>query len=202
MAAVGRPRQFDLERALDAALEVFWRYGYEGASLADLTTAMGINRPALYAAFASKKDLFFRALDRYYAVDAVHTFQALEAPTAVEVTRQYLLRSVEQLTNPQRPMGCFVLQGAFVCGPENHDISEHMVGLRLAAESALRQRYERAQDEGDLAPDEDPASLARFISVVRHGLAVLACGGASRAELEDSAHRALGGLSLRLARSA
>jgi AcrR family transcriptional regulator len=161
--------------------------------------AMGINRPALYSAFGSKKELFFRALDRYYGVDAVHTFQALEAPTAQEVTRQYLLRSVEQLTNPERPMGCFVLQGAFACGPENRDIAEHMVGLRIAAESALRQRYERARAEGDLAPDEDPPSLARFISVVRHGLAVLACGGVPRAELEDSAHRALDGLSLRMA---
>jgi hypothetical protein len=97
-------------------------------------------------------------------------------------------------------MGCFVLQGAFVCGPENRDVADHMVGLRIAAaERALRERYERAQADGDLPPDGDPASLARYVSVVRHDLAVLACGGVPRAELEDSAHRALDGLSLRMA---
>jgi AcrR family transcriptional regulator len=199
MAAVGRPRQFDPERALDAALVVFWQHGYEGTSLTDLTTAMGINRPALYSAFGSKKELFFRALQRYYAVDAVYTFQALEAPTAQEATRQYLLRSVEQFTDPERPMGCFVLQGAFVCGPDNRDVADHMVGLRVAAERALRERYERAQADGELPPDEDAASLARYISVVRNGLAVLACDGVPRSELEDSAHRALDGLALRMA---
>ena len=96
-------------------------------------------------------------------------------------------------------MGCFVLQGAFVCGPENRDVADHMVGLRIAAERALRERYERAQADGDLPPDEDLAPLARYVSVVRHGLAVPARGGVPRAELEDSAHRTLDGLSLRMA---
>lgn len=152
----------------------------------------GPQPPGAVLRVPQQKDLFLRALDRYYAVDAGHTFQALEAPTAEEVTRQYLVRSVEQLTDPERPMGCFVLQGALVCGPENPDVADHIAGLRSAAERAVRERYELAHAEGDLPPDEDPAA-------VRHGLAVLACDGVPRAELEDSAHRALGGLSLRMA---
>ena len=180
MATIGRPRSFDVDEALDAALVVFWRQGYEGTTLTDLASAMGINRPALYAAFESKKDLFVRAIDRYYAVDAARTFQVLEEPTAWAVTEQYLLRSIEQLTNPGRPLGCFVLQSALVCSEENADIAALMVRQRKLEEGMLRQRYERAQHEGDLSTDEDPAALARFVITFRHGLAVMACGGTTR----------------------
>jgi AcrR family transcriptional regulator len=190
----GRPRAFDLDHALDAALEVFWRQGYEGASLSDLTAAMRINRPALYYAFGSKKDLFFRALDRYYEVDALHTFEALGQPTARTVTEEYLRRSVQQLTDPKRPMGCFVLQSALVCGPDNSDIAEHVAARRREAEEGLRQRYEQAERDGQLPPGEQPASLARYVCVIRHGLAVMACTGSTRAELDDSVRRALAGL--------
>lgn len=194
MAKVGRPRGFDVDRALDIALELFWKHGYEGTSLSDLTEAMGIQRPALYLAFGDKKKLFFRALNRYLEVDAVHTFLALREPTARRVTEQYLLRSVEQLTNPARPMGCFVLQGAFVCGPANSDISDHMRRFCNRAEDDLRQRYLQAQAEGDLAPDEHPAALARAVLVIRHGLAIMACAGSTRDELADSVRRTLAGI--------
>lgn len=191
---IGRPRAFDTEKALDAALVVFWRHGYDGASLTELTRAMGINRPALYYAFGSKKELFLRALDRYWVVDAVHTFQALRAETAREVTEQYLLRSAEQLTDPARPMGCFVLQGALVAAPENQEIADHMAQLRRTAEQDLCRRYEQAQAEGDLRRDEDPKSLARYVLAVRHGLAVLACSGTTRDELIDVVRRTLDGM--------
>jgi AcrR family transcriptional regulator len=194
MTAIGRPREFDRDMALDAALVVFWRHGYEGTSLTDLTRAMDINRPALYSAFKSKKDLFYRALDRYCAIDAMHTFEALQEPTARRVTEQYLLRSVEQLTDPQRPAGCLVVRSALTCGPENQDVADHVTRLRKAAEVDLRKRYRRAQREGDLPPGEDPASLARFVCVVRHGLAVMACDGATRAQLRDSIRRAIAGI--------
>jgi AcrR family transcriptional regulator len=194
MAKVGRPRGFDIEQALDVALELFWKYGYEGTSLSDLTEAMGIQRPALYLAYGSKKDLFLRALDRYLEVDAVHTFLALQEPTALGVTEQYLLRSVEQLTNPDRPMGCFVLQGALVCGPENSDLSDRMKRFCKTAEDDLRERYVQAKADGDLPPGEDPAALARVVLTIRHGLAVMACSGSTRPELEDSVQRALAGI--------
>jgi len=173
---------------------VFWRQGYDGTTLTDLASAMGINRPALYAAFQGKKELFVRAIDRYYAVDAARTFQVLEEPTAWAVTEQYLLRSIEQLTNPGRPLGCFVLQSALVCSEENADIAALMARQRKLEEGMLRERYEQAQREGDLATDEDPAALARFVFTFRHGLAVMACGGTSREDLTDSAQRMLAAL--------
>ena len=191
MPTMGRPRAFDTERALDAAMEVFWRRGYEGATMRELTEAMGINRPALYSAFGSKRGLFFRAIDLYYSLEAVHTFHALLEPTAIRVTEQYLRRSVEQLTNPDRPVGCFVLQSALVCGPANADLAQHMANLREAAEKELRKRYLRAQVDGDLPPDEDAASLARVVVTFRHGLAVMACSGTSRPDLEDAVGRFL-----------
>jgi AcrR family transcriptional regulator len=194
VARIGRPREFDVDQALDAALVVFWRQGYEGTSLADLTSAMSISRPALYGAFANKKELFFRALDRYYAIDAAHTFTAVDEPTARGVTEQYLLRSIEQLTNPKRPTGCFVLQTALVCSADNEDIAARMARQRRFEEETLRRRYRKAQAEGDLPADEDPVALARFICTFRHGLAVMACGGTARDELADSVRRMLSGL--------
>jgi AcrR family transcriptional regulator len=194
VATIGRPRSFDVDEALDAALVVFWRQGYEGTTLTDLSAAMGINRPALYAAFESKKDLLVRAIDRYYAVDAARTFQVLDEPTAWAVTEQYLMRSIDQLTNPDRPLGCFVLQTALVCSDENADIAALMARQRKLEEDMLTQRYARAQHEGDLLSDEDPAALARFVFTFRHGLAVMACSGTSRDQLMDSAQRMLAAL--------
>jgi hypothetical protein len=101
---------------------------------------------------------------------------------------------VEQLTNPGRPLGCFVLQTALVCSEENADIAALMARQRRLEEDMLTQRYARAQDEGDLVSGEDPAALARFVFTFRHGLAVMACGGSSRDLLMDSARRFLAGL--------
>ncbi|WP_189937155.1 TetR/AcrR family transcriptional regulator [Streptomyces sulfonofaciens] len=194
MARVGRPRQFDVDAALDAALEVFWRHGYEGTSLSELTDSMGINRPALYAAFHGKKELFFRALDRYLASDASHTAQALLAPTARDVVEQYLLRTVDQITDERRPMGCFILRGGLVCGPDNQDVADHMAGVRRAAEADLRRRFMQARAAGDLPDDEDPAELASFVSTVRQGLAVKACDGASPETLGKTVARVVASL--------
>jgi AcrR family transcriptional regulator len=191
VARIGRPREFDVTDALDSALEVFWRHGYDGTTMADLTSAMGINRAALYAAFTNKKELFYRALDHYFHVDAIHTFKALEAPTAKEVTEQYLTRSVEQLTDPNRPLGCFVLRGALVTASENSDVADHMAKVRQAVRNDLQRRYERAQADGDLPPSESPAALTLYVLTVRHGLAVMACDGSSRDDLMAVARRAL-----------
>src|SRR5712672_80887 len=108
----GRPRDFDVDEALDRALEVFWRRGYEGASLPDLTAAMGINRPSLYAAFGSKEGLFRRALDRYAEGPAAYVREALDEPTARRVAERLLGGAAERLTDPRNPGGCLVVQGA------------------------------------------------------------------------------------------
>ena len=100
----GRPRSFDFDDALDAAMQVFWRKGYEGASLSDLTQAMGINRPSLYAAFGNKNTLFRKALDRYAEGPAAYVAEALKQPTARAVTQKLLHGAADLLTDPAHPL--------------------------------------------------------------------------------------------------
>ncbi len=189
--AIGRPRGFDTQAALDRALEVFWRRGYEGASLAELTQAMGINRPSLYAAFGDKEALFRRALDRYAEGPAAFARAALEEPTARAVVERLLLSAPEALTDSRFPAGCLAVQGALACSDAASGIRDELTLRRQANEAALRERLERAQAEGDLPGDADPELLARFIATVFQGMAVQAAGGARREDLTDVAHMAL-----------
>jgi AcrR family transcriptional regulator len=180
----GRPRSFDLDKALDAAVQVFWRKGYEGASLSDLTQAMGINRPSLYAAFGDKETLFRNALDRYTEGPAAYVREALKQPTARAVTQQLLRGAADSLADPHHPSGCLVVQGALVCGEAADCIRQELVSRRLAGEAAVRRRFKRARAEGDLPADSNPADLARYVVTVSHGMAVQAASGASREELQ------------------
>src|SRR5213592_2067234 len=115
-STVGRPRAFHVDEALDQALEVFWRKGFEGTSLPDLTKAMGINRPSLYAAFGNKEALFRRALDRYAEGPAAYVREALNGLTARAVAERLLHGSIDLLTDPRHPRGCLMVQGALACG--------------------------------------------------------------------------------------
>lgn len=181
--AVGRPRAFDLDEALDRALMVFWKKGYEGASLPDLTKAMGINRPSLYAAFGNKESLFRKAMDRYVEGHACHLLEALKQPSARAVVEHFLRRSVENLTDPKNPGGCLMVQSALVCGETSECIRQELVKRRAAMEAIFRERFERAQAEGDLPEALSPADLARFVAIVSNGMAVQALSGATRDDL-------------------
>jgi AcrR family transcriptional regulator len=188
----GRPREFDCAHALDKALHVFWQRGYEGTSLTDLTEAMGISRPSLYAAFGNKEELFRRALDRYMEVapGQIHR-QALAEPTARRVAERLLRGFAQTLTDPKHPPGCLAVQGALSCGEAAESVKKALVARRAASEAALRERFARAKAEGDLAPDSDPAALARYVATVTQGMSVQAAGGAKRAELLEVAEMAL-----------
>src|SRR5947208_7756415 len=126
-STVGRPRAFDVDQALDQALKVFWRKGYEGASLPDLTRAMGINRPSLYAAFGNKEALFRRAIERYVEGPAAHFREALREPTARTVVERLLRGTVASLTDSRNPPGCFLVQEALVCGDAADRVRREMV---------------------------------------------------------------------------
>jgi AcrR family transcriptional regulator len=180
-----------LEEALDRALRVFWRKGYEGASLAELTEAMGINRPSLYAAFGNKEGLFRKALDRYYEGPAAYVGEALNAPTARAVAERLLRGTIDGLTGPHNPHGCLVVQGALACSEAAESIRRELAARRAAGESAVRQRFERALAEGDLPADTDPADLAGYLVTVIRGMAVQAASGATRKELRRVAEMAL-----------
>jgi AcrR family transcriptional regulator len=195
-SVVGRPRGFDVDQALDRAVEVFWRQGYEGASLSDLTEAMGINKTSMYKAFGNKRDLFDKALARYAQIDMAYARRALAAPTARQVAETFLRENIEAVTAPDRPAGCFSIQSGLSCGPANADVSATLARARKAGEDAMRDRFRRAIREGDLAPDIDPDGLARYIMTVSEGLAVHAAAGTTREDLArvvDLALRALPG---------
>ena len=164
-------------------MEVFWRQGYEGTSLGELTAAMGINRPSLYAAFGNKEALFRKTLDRY--VDERMTFirTAIEEPTARRAVEALLRGYAALVTNPRTPRGCLTVQCALASGPDAETIRAELTARRLAGEALLRARLERAREEGDLARGANPVELARYINTIGQGLAVQAAGGASRKQL-------------------
>jgi len=187
----GRPRSFDWDGALDAAMRVFWRKGYEGASLSDLTQAMGINRPSVYAAFGDKETLFRKALDRYAEGPAAYVREALKQSTARAVTQKLLGGAADLLTDTHHPAGCLMVQGALVCGEAADCIRKELVSRRLACEAAVRRRFKRAKAEGDLPADSNPSDLASYVATISQGMAVQAASGASRQKLQRVAGTAM-----------
>ena len=189
--AGGRPRAFDIDEALDRALEVFWRQGYEGTALADLTAAMGINRPSLYATFGNKEALFRQALDRYADGPAAYAARALDLPRARDVVEALVCGAIDLTTGPDTPLGCINVRTAQACGPDAEPARREAMTRRAADHAALRRRLGRARAEGDLPPDADPDALAQFVTTFIDGIAVQASGGASRAQLRQAADIAL-----------
>jgi len=180
----GRPREFCTDTALAAALGVFWSKGYDGASMADLTEAMGINKPSLYAAFGNKEQLFRRALDLYEAEKLAYTREALTEPTARRVAEYYLRGAVEAQTSSCGPKGCMGVISAAACGSEGSSIKADIMQRRASSHAALVERFRRASAEGDLPGHVDPEALTLFMCTLLQGMAVLAGGGAARADLE------------------
>lgn len=170
---------------------MFWGKGYEGTSVADLTEAMGINPPSLYAAFGNKEALFKKALDRYEAVRDQIMEEAFAAPTAREAMTRLLEGTAEHLSNKRNPSGCLMVQGALSGGEECEAIKRDLSSRHAAGEVLIRERLKRAKQEGDLPADADPVALARFVAAVMQGMAVQAAGGVSRKELRGIADTAL-----------
>lgn len=189
---MSRTRDFDIDQAVDQAMLLFWRKGYEGTSLTDLTDAMGINRPSLYAAFGSKEGLFQRTVERYLAGPGACVEDALKKPTARGVF-EHLLQVYSDVPTKDagRPPGCLIVQGALVCSEESSAVQTQLMDIRQAGEAATRERFRRAKAEGDLPADESPAELSRYVWTICHGLSVQAASGATRAELKKVAARAL-----------
>jgi AcrR family transcriptional regulator len=185
--AIGRPREFDLDTALDRALLVFWRNGYEGTSIADLTEAMGINPPSLYAAYGNKEGLFRKAVDRYVEKCAGFWDVALAAPTARETVEHLLRASADFVTDEHNPRGCLFVRGPMSCSEATDKIARELVTRRGTGEERLRARLERAKTAGEIPPELDPADYARYIMTVLEGMSVQAAGGASRADLHKVA---------------
>lgn len=188
---MGRPKEFDPDEALCAALDVFWRRGYEGASLTELTEAMGITRPSLYATYGNKEELFRKVLDRYEQRHLCFVERALDEPRLVDAMGMLLRVYAEVLTDPMHPPGCLGVNSAVCGGGESESIRRELLQRRTLSEDMIRRRLERAHDEGDLPAEEDPADWARYMMSVGLGMAVRAASCAPRDELYRIAALAL-----------
>ena len=183
-APKGRPREFCTDKALAAALRVFWAKGYEGASMADLTEAMGITKPSLYAAFGNKEALFAKALDLYEAEKLAYTRTALDKPTAKGVAEAILRGALANMTGQNEPHGCLGVISQMACGAEAEPIKAAVVERRASSQRAVVERFLRAKEEGDLPAHVDAQALTGYLFAILQGLAVQAGSGASVAALE------------------
>jgi AcrR family transcriptional regulator len=180
----GRPREFDADAALAAALRVFWSKGYEGASLSDLTEAMGITRPSLYAAFGNKEALFKMALDLYEREKLDYIGEALKEPTAREVAEHLLRSALEMQMSSCDPKGCMGVINAVACGADAESIRAEVIHRGRVAKQGLVDRFERAKVEGDLPSDTDAVGLTSYLIAIMQGLAVQGGAGASCRDLK------------------
>jgi AcrR family transcriptional regulator len=183
-APKGRPREFCVDQALAAALGVFWAKGYEGASMADLTEAMGITKPSLYAAFGNKEALFHKALDLYESEKLEYTREALRQPTARAVAEHFMRGAIEAQMSSCDPKGCLGVISATACGAEAASIKEDVIQRRASSQAALVERFEQAKRDGDLPDHIDVPGLTSYLFAILQGMAVQAGSGATRAELE------------------
>lgn len=189
--SAGRPREFDTDEALDRALHVFWQKGYEGASLPDLTEAMGINRPSLYAAFGNKEELFRKVVDRYTEQAKERMEEMLAEPDIRKALGQILYGVADGTACPKSPKGCLLVQGALSCGDNAVPLRQELATRRAASEALIRRRCERAIAEGDLPPSVSASDLARYITTIIQGMAVQSAGGATAEDLRAVAAWAL-----------
>jgi AcrR family transcriptional regulator len=177
----GRPRSFDKEVALRRAMELFWAKGYDGTSLADLTAAMGINSPSLYAAFGSKEGLFREAVRLYGKSEGGRIWASLkEAPTAREGIERMLCASAEDFTRARKPRGCLIALGALHADEANEAVCRELQHQRAENVELLRGRLERGVAEGELPSELNTQAIAMFYATVQHGMSIQARDGASR----------------------
>lgn len=192
MAARGRPRNFDRAAALGRAMEVFWERGYEGASMAELTAAMGINSPSLYACFGCKEQLFREAVDHYVETDGAGGWTAFQQIASTREALQALLdASAEAATMPGKPSGCFIVLGAAVGAPENDELRQQLAARRQSMCDQVRLRLERAIVGGELSAAADAPGLTAYFMTVLQGMSIMARDGKTREQLLGVAKHAM-----------
>lgn len=184
----GRPAAFDYDTALEAAMRTFWLYGFEGTSMSELTAAMGMNKTSIYAAYGGKEELFQKALNRYANGPGRFLAEALNEKSAFDVVKKLLTTAAVNLTNPQNPYGCMIIQGALSCSKDAQHIHDMLSGYRNSYEKLLVERLDQAKREKDIPMEADAKALAKFVTTVHQGMSVQASSGATKEELLSIAH--------------
>lgn len=188
---MARPREFDKQVVLDRAMDVFWRLGYDGASMSELTTHMGINSPSLYAAFGNKRALFDQVLDRYQERRLPHRDWVVAAESAKEMALRMLMGAAEWLTAVDEPRGCLLIQCSLGTSAGEDALPAAVAARRAGIVTLLNERFEVAKVEGELPPSADGLDLANYFYNVFCGMAIRAASGASRDDLEKTVSLAM-----------
>jgi AcrR family transcriptional regulator len=186
---MARPREFDEDRAIEAAMRAFWATGYEATSTQDLCAATGIGRSSIYNTFHSKRDLFERALRRYMATKDDRTIALLESDAEVH-EKVWTLFSWVVDAEEGDPLGCLVVN-SMVERPDDQEIADLLRRNQELRLGALRDALDAGRRAGEIGADRDPAALAQFVVATINGMQVLARGGADRTALEAIATTAL-----------
>lgn len=193
-ACVGRPRGFDVDLALEQALAVFWRNGYEGTSLSDLTEAMGIKKPSLYAAFGNKEQLFFKAIDLYENRPDSQFNIAFQHEGISDVIRGLLVGAAAEFTDCSHPQGCALMNSTFSCSEATESIKQMVLERKSQYKQRLIDRFTEAKSKGELTDCCDPTALASLMTVLFQGLSMQASEGADAEELHQVAVMAAEGV--------
>lgn len=187
----GRPRVFDMDEALDKALKIFWKRGYEGTSLAELIEELSINKPSLYAAFGNKEELFLKALSRYASGPVAFIKEVVKEPTSYKVAESFLYKAAEFLTDPTHPQGCMIVQGALSTGDSAELIKNILIKYRSSYENLLTERFDQAKSDGDLPDWVNANDLAKYLATIHQGMSVQATSGATKQQLINISNIAL-----------
>ncbi|MBB2700706.1 TetR family transcriptional regulator [Rhizobium sp. J15] len=179
----GRPLSFDRDAALQKAMVLFWRYGYEGTSLATLTTALGVKPSSIYTAFGDKKRLFLEAVELYLASGPAVEDVVSDGKSLTEVVHELLVNAATKFTGEETPRGCLLATSVISCSQDSMDLQEMLAGIRRHLEAQLLIRISYAIDKGEIGPDVNPVALAGLIMAVAQGMSTLARDGASRSHL-------------------
>ena len=188
----GRPLSFDREVALDKAMHVFWERGYEAASVADLTAAMGITPPSLYTAFGDKERLFLEAIESYGKGPGGFSAKALaEEPTARRAVQRLLEEAAVELTRDCHPHGCMMVMAATNCSIAAEHVQNALIKRRALGVKSIQDRIQQGIDNGELPAGTDAAALASFYAMVYQGMSMQAKDGASKKSLLASVAMAM-----------
>ncbi|MET8290847.1 helix-turn-helix domain-containing protein [Streptomyces sp. NPDC051639] len=190
---MARTKEFDPDAALQSALELFWRRGYEATSMADLVEHLGVGRASIYATFGNKHDLYLKALDRYQQARNPQLLRELSQPgPALPAVRAVVRRfATEAATGERRLSGCFVTNTATELAPHDTDAARRVEHNWDHLETLLHAALVRAEAQGELPAGRDPLALARMLLVLMQGLRVVGKASTDPARVQDAAEQAL-----------